>query len=84
MNWPESTLTEFATHLLVSLSWYSRHPLRNHYGKPLSVWEFDMFEMPGIYSYVPVQFIVSRMVSLVDKINECYPSVLFIIPLVDF
>ena len=75
---------KFATHLLVCLSWYKHHPLQNHYGKPLSVWECDLFEVPGIYSYVPVHFIISRTASLVDKINEYDPSVLFIVPFVDF
>ena len=75
---------KFATHLLVSLSWYKHHPLQDHYGKPLSIWECDMFEMPGIYCYVPVQFIICRTASLIDKVSENDPPVLFIVPFVDF
>ena len=75
---------KFTTHLLVSLSWYKHHPLQNHYGKPLSVWECDLFEMPGIYSYVPIQLVSCRTASLVDNISDFDPPLLFVVPLVDF
>lgn len=72
------------THLLVSLRWFKCHPLKYHYGKPMSVWEHDIFEMPGVHSVIPVQFVSSRAVTLLDKINEYDPFALFVIPCVDF
>ena len=72
------------THLLVSLRWFKCHPLKHHYGKPMSVWEHDLFEMPGVHSVIPVQFVSSCAVTLLDKIKEYDPFVLFVIPCVDF
>ena len=69
------------THLLVSLSWFKHHPLENLYGKPMSIWEPDLFEMAGVHSIIPVQFICCRAITLLDKVNEYDPTV---IPCVDF
>ena len=71
-------------HLLVSVSWFKHHPLENIFGKPVSIWECDLFETPGVHSVIPVQFIRSRTVSLIDKIQEHDPTVLFVVPCVDF
>ena len=75
---------ELYTYLLVSLSWFKHHPLKNEYGKPVTVWECDLFEMPGIHSIIPIQFIQCRIVTLIDKISEHDPSVLFVVPCVNF
>lgn len=51
----------------------------NEYGKPVTVWECDLFEMPGIHSIIPIQFIQCRIVTPIDKIFEHDPSVLFVV-----
>ena len=69
-------------HMLASLSFFKVHPKHSDYGKPVSVYYHDLYERDGIYSLVPVQFICSRCVSLIDKING--ESVLFTTPVIDF
>ena len=49
----------------------------------MSVWEPDLFEMPGAHSIIPVQFISSRAITLVDEINQHGPTLLFVVPCVD-
>lgn len=71
------------THLLFSASWFKYHPNKNSLGKPLTVWECDLFEA-GSCSVVPVQLIRSRTVSLVDSLDRCGGSVLLVSPCIDF
>ena len=73
----------WVTHLLFSASWYKIHPKQQAYGKPISVWECDVFEIPGTYSVLPVQTIKSRTISLEDNLDTG-ETVLFICPCVDF
>ena len=73
----------WATHLLFSASWFKTHPKQQHYGKPISLWECDIFEIPGQYSILPVQAIKRRVLSLEDKL-ESGETVLFICPCIDF
>lgn len=44
---------------------------------PVSIWEHDIFEMPTI-SLLPVQFIKSRTISLVD-VMENFGNVLYVV-----
>ena len=74
---------ELYEHLLVSLSWFKHHSLENTFGKLVSIWESDLFEIPGVHSVIP-QLIRCRAVSLIDKIQEHDPTVLLVIPCVDF
>ena len=37
-------------------------------GKPLSVWCPDIFELEGVHSNVPVQFVKHRAVSLISNL----------------
>ena len=48
------------------LAWYKAHPQSLSFGKPTSVWYYELFEYCGL---VPIQFLVTRAVSLVDKLN---------------
>lgn len=73
----------WVTHLLFSASWFKTHPKQQDYGKPISLWECDIFEIPGQYSILPVQAIKCRTVSLEDKL-ESGETVLFICPCIDF
>ena len=75
------------THLLACISWFKHHSDQAALGnlKPMTIWEYDIFEPPGNHSIIPVQFIQSRAVSLVDKLNEPDgPTVLFVVPCIDF
>ena len=69
-------------HMLANLSFFKVHPKHSNYGKPVSVYYHDLYESDGIYSLIPVQFICSRCVSLIDKIDG--ESVLFTTPVIDF
>ena len=70
------------TSTLVSLSWFKMHPKNEDHGKPTTVWYHDLFELDNIYSLIPVQFILARCTTLVDKLDG--ESVLFTCPLIDF
>ena len=69
---------EVKVHMLASLSFYKAHPQSLSFGKPTSVWYYDLFDYCGL---VPIQFLETRAVSLVDKLNG--ESVLFVIPCVE-
>ena len=58
------------------LSWFKYHPQNTTFGKLLTVWYSDIFEIGGICSLIPVQFIKCRTVALVDKLDG--ESVLFV------
>lgn len=69
-------------HLLLNLSWYKSHTKTHDFGKPVTVWYYDLFESSIDYDFVPIQFIQSRSVSLIKKLYE--ESVLFAVPVIDF
>ena len=54
----------------------------NIYGKPITVWENDLFET-GVYNLLPVQFILSRTVSLIDNVEEL-GNALLVVPCIEF
>lgn len=68
------------THLLVFVSWFHHHPKRLFYGKPVSVWEHDIFYREN---FIPIQLLKQRTVSLVDKINDAEGHAIFVSPLLD-
>ena len=71
------------TLLLFRASWYKPHRNKDAYGKPITVWERDIYELPDSRSIVPIQFITSRTISLTDKL-PCGETVLLVCPCVDF
>ena len=73
-----------ATVLLFSASWFKHHQKNNHFGRPMSVWECDLFDDPEVSHLIPVQFIRRRTVSLVDVFDDTLGSALFVIPCIDF
>lgn len=75
---------ESFTHVLFSASWFKRHPKRLSFGSPISVWECDIFDLSFISSLIPIQFIKSRTVSLVDSLDDTSGHVLFVVPCIDF
>ena len=56
--------------LLFSASFFKAHPSRHMFGKPVTLWECDLFESYGNFSILPIQFIKYRTVSLIDKVNH--------------
>ena len=71
------------THLLISTSWFKQHPEINRYGKPVTVWHYDLFESPGLLDIIPIQCVKCKTVSLVDKMDN-YGSALLVCPCMDF
>lgn len=72
------------THVMFSVSWFKSRQERFHYGKPISIWECDIFEDDPCTSFLPIQLIVGRTVSLVDKLNfGACESVLLVCPCID-
>ena len=64
-------------HVLISVSWFMHHINKDVCGKPVTVWEHDLFDL---YSFIRVEDIECRTVSLVDKLDDTYGNVLFVSP----
>ena len=62
--------------------WFQLHPNKDVYGKPVTIWENSLFET-GAYNILPVQFIMSRTISLVDITGELGHA-LVVVPCIDF
>jgi len=67
-------------HVIVSVSWFKYHPCKDICGKPVTVWEPHTFELSGAHSFIPVQFIKFRTVSLIDTLSSSSGSALFVSP----
>lgn len=70
------------THLLFSGSWFKHHPNQLSLGPPITVWEYDLFDSSVISNLIPVQFIKSRTISIVDTLSTTGHA-LFLIPCID-
>jgi hypothetical protein len=68
------------SHFLVFVRWFKHHPKKDVCGKPVTVWEHDLFEQEN---FIPIQLLRFRTVSLVDKLSDCEGNVLFVSPLID-
>ena len=64
-------------HILAYLSCFKDHPEKEYCGKPVTIWDCDLFE-PS--QFVPIQSIKCRTVSLIDKFNDVYGNILFVSP----
>jgi hypothetical protein len=71
------------TIISVCVSWFKKHPHNTEYGKPVTVWEPDTFEIDSRYHIIPIQFIAHRTVSLIDTIDGL-GNALFVIPCINF
>ena len=69
-------------HSLMCCSWFQLHPNKDTYGKPVTIWEDSLFEI-SVYNILPLQFIVSQTISLVDNIGEL-GNALVVVPYIDF
>lgn len=69
-------------HTLMCCSWFQFHPKKDSCGKPVTIWEHELFETSAI-NILPVQFILSRTISLVDIVDELGRALL-VVPCIDF
>lgn len=69
-------------HTLMCCSWFQFHPKKDACGKPVTIWEHELFETSAI-NIMPVQFILSRTISLVDAVDELGRALL-VVPCIDF
>ncbi len=56
--------------VVAHVSWYQPQPNRQLIGKPAEVWCISFYESFGMYSYLPVEYILCRCASYVTHINE--------------
>ena len=70
--------------------WFKPHQQHSLYGKPVTMWEPDCYESSDTYNLLPVQFMRSRTVSLIDMCalsksdsNSCNETVLLVCPIVE-
>ena len=64
------------TKIVAYLEWYQRNPKKDLVGKPVTIWEQDLFESG---TFIPAKEIVCKTISLVDEIDS-YGKVLFVSP----
>ena len=62
------------THL-VFVKWFEQHPKKNSIGKPVTVWEHDLFQLEN---FIPIQLLRNRTVSVIDNLSDIDGKVLFI------
>ena len=67
--------------VIASVSWFQQHPLKHSCGKPLTIWENEIFETSNC-TLIPIEFINTRTVTLVDKVG--LSNALIVCPCVDF
>ena len=60
---------------VVCLSWFKSHVQKMVCGKPVTVWEHDLFEL---CNFIPIKKTNSRTVSLVDELDDVFSNVLFV------
>ena len=53
------------------------HSQKNDCGKPITIWEHNLFESS---TYIYPKDIKCKTISLIDKLNDTYGTVLFISP----
>lgn len=71
------------TFLLFHCWWHKPRIDKNQFGKPVTIWESDVYELDDHYSIIPIQTITCRTISLVDKLPSG-ETVLFVSPCIDF
>ena len=65
---------------LASVKWYRHHSKESVCGKPVTIWENELFDLEN---FIPVQLFRFRTVSLIDKLSDSDGHVLFVTPLLD-
>ena len=65
------------SHIMVCLHFFKNHPEKDICGKPVTIWECDIFYFCTIS---PIDVVKCRTVSLVDKLTDAIGNVLFVSP----
>ena len=68
--------------LLMQVNWYKQHPSFSELGKPAQIWYSDLFETPGLHSFVPLHLYHSRCIHLTMSLSG-HGEVLVVVPLVN-
>ena len=63
--------------------WFKHRPDKDVFGKPVTIWDHDLYEPFGCHSIIPVQMIQTRSASLIDQLNTG-ESVLLTTPCIEF
>ena len=77
---------KYVTHLFAAVAWFSKHPRRLGYGKPLEIWKND-FINDGPSFFLPIHMITSRCMMCKSRIllpPNIEENVSFISPLPSF
>ena len=69
--------------ILVSVSWYKKHKDKDCFGKPITIWECDLFET-SCFDLIPLAYVICRTVSLVDVLDTTGSNALIICPCINF
>ncbi len=78
-------ITTTYSFLLFQPARFKRHQQHHFYGKPVTLWEPDCYKSNTI-TFLPVQYIISRTASLVDKCtlsNSSHENVLLVCRIVE-
>ena len=62
---------------VVYLSWFAHHDQKNACGKPVTIWEHNLFDSS---SFLSLSAVKCRTDSLVDKLDDTHGKVLFVSP----
>ena len=65
------------TIIMVYLSFFKSHSEKDVCGKPVTIWEYDLFDLCTV---LQINVIKCRTVSLIDKLNDTTGNVLFVSP----
>ena len=66
---------------LASVLWFKPHAGKDAFGKPAQIWQYNNFEVGGLYSFIPVQCLKCRC--SFSKIVYDNEFVLVIVPLIE-
>lgn len=66
--------------VLVCLSWFKHHEQKDACGKPVTIWEHNLFDSS---SFLFISAVKCRTVSLVDKLDDNHGKVLFVSPYIN-
>ena len=69
--------------ILVSVSWYKKHKDKDCFGKPITIWECDLFET-SCFDLIPLAYVICRTISLVDVLDTTGSNALIICPCINF
>ena len=69
--------------LLAVVAWFLPHPAKNVMGKPVQVWCCNQFEMGGVNSFLPVQYLETRCAHNVRTLGNSNESVMVVVLLVE-